>query len=170
MVDAVDSDDDNDRVGDVVDNCRFVKNPSQIDGDGDGDGVGPACDPDEIVRLGNPHELAFEVAREYFDNAEAVEVALEPCYRPPCIWSKPGIVVTSGAGLPARIVDRDGKVVAEAEAGPEQKLELPAGSIEKYDSEHPEPPYFLELLKTPDLEPDRRYTLAIAAYEDKSVP
>ena len=162
IVDAVDADDDNDGVRDVTDNCRFVKNPSQIDGDRDG--IGTACDADEILELSNPRDVAFEVSREYFDNAETLEFALEPCYRPPCVWPKLTIVIESESGLPARIVDREGKVLAEAKGGVEQTLALPAGSIEGYDREHPEPPYFLELLRTADLEPGREYGLRISAH------
>ena len=55
-------------------------------------------------------------------------------------------------------------MLAEANGGLEQRLELPAGSIEGYDPEHPEPPYFLELLRTADLEADREYGLRISTY------
>jgi hypothetical protein len=89
---------------------------------------------------------------------------LEPCYRPPCVWANLTIVIESESGLPARIVDREGKVLAEANGGLEQTLALPGGSIEGYVGEHPGPPYFLELLRTADLEPDREYGLRISAH------
>ena len=41
---CVDSDDDNDGVPDINDNCPLVVNPNQTDADNDG--VGDACDPD----------------------------------------------------------------------------------------------------------------------------
>jgi hypothetical protein len=84
------------------------------------------------------------------------------------VWSKLTIVIESEIALPARIVDREGKVLAEAEAGFEQRLVLPAGSIEDYDPEHPEPRYFLEFLRTSDLEPEREYRLRISAYAEEA--
>ncbi|MCA9527391.1 MAG: thrombospondin type 3 repeat-containing protein, partial [Myxococcales bacterium] len=36
--DACDGDDDNDEIGDGIDNCPFLENPDQADTDGDGIG------------------------------------------------------------------------------------------------------------------------------------
>jgi hypothetical protein len=43
--DACDFDDDGDRIGDLIDNCPTIFNPTQMDSDGDG--IGDACDPDD---------------------------------------------------------------------------------------------------------------------------
>jgi Zn-dependent metalloprotease len=45
LEDPPESDDDEDGVGDMADNCNMIYNPSQFDADGDGSG--DACDPDD---------------------------------------------------------------------------------------------------------------------------
>jgi len=43
---------DGDDFGDECDNCMYVKNPDQYDGDGDGSG--PPCDCDDANPLRSP--------------------------------------------------------------------------------------------------------------------
>lgn len=158
--DTTDPDDDNDGIADAADNCQVVANASQVDGDGDG--VGTACDPDESVKRDEITEVHFLVREEYFARFEKIEFPLVECLERTCVPGELTIEIQAEIALPARIVDRQGKVLAEAEPGFEQKLVLPGDAIEGYDPENPEPRYFLEFLRTPDLEPERDYGMTIS--------
>jgi hypothetical protein len=86
--------------------------------------------PTRILQLSNPRDVAFEVSREFFENAATLEFALRAV--------RPATVRLAAADdrhrmrerLPARIVDRDGNVLGEAQGGVEHRLALPVGSID----------------------------------------
>ena len=164
IVDLLDDDDDNDGVLDKDDNCPLVGNASQIDIDGDG--VGTACDRDESILPGVPQELAFRVRDEHFARFERIELPLVPCLERTCVPGELTIEVKSEVALPLRVVDRNGIVLAEAEARREQRLTLRFDSpVEGLDPESPRPRYFLELQRTPELEPERDYGLSVSMDE-----
>jgi hypothetical protein len=159
--DATDPDDDNDGIADGADNCQFVANASQVDGDGDG--VGTACDSDESLKPGDITDVNLRVRDEYFARFEKIEFPLVACLERTCVPGELAVEIKGEIALPARIVDHEGKVLAEAEAGLEQKLVVSIDStIEGYDPEHPEPRYFVEFLRTPDFEPEREYGMTIS--------
>jgi hypothetical protein len=166
ILDSKDPDDDNDGVLDGADNCQFVKNASQIDTDHDG--VGTACDQDEFVQVGvPPREIAFAVRNEYFQRFERIELPLQPCLERTCVFPDLTIEIKSELALPAQIVDGEGGVLAEAEPGLEQKLVLPAGEIKGDGRELDRAHFFLELGRTPDLEPDRDYGMTVSMHPDE---
>ena len=166
VVDLLDDDDDGDGVLDGDDNCPLVGNASQLDADGDG--VGSACDGDELIRPGVPRDVAFRVRDEHFARFERIELPLAPCLGRTCVPGELTIEVKSELELPLRVVDRYGNVLAEAGPGHEQRLTLRLDSpVEGVDPEKLQPRYFLELLRTPELEPERDYALSVSMYGDE---
>jgi Zn-dependent metalloprotease len=161
IVDLVDDDDDGDGVLDTDDNCPLVGNASQIDIDGDG--VGTACDGDELIQPGVPREIAFSVRDEYFRRFERIELPLAPCLERTCVPGGLTIELKSELELPLRVVDRYGNVLAETGPGHEQRLTFRLDSpVEGVDPEKLQPRLFLELGRTPELEPGREYGMSVS--------
>ena len=166
IVDLLDDDDDGDGVLDGDDNCPLVGNASQLDADGDG--VGSACDGDELIRPGVPRDIAFHVRDEHFARFERIEFPLAPCLGRTCVPGELTIEVKSELELPLRVVDRYGNVLAEAGPGHEQRLTLRLDSpVEGVDPEKLQPRFFLELGRTPELEPERDYGLSVSMHGDE---
>jgi Zn-dependent metalloprotease len=160
-VDSADADDDGDGVLDGDDNCPLVGNASQLDADGDG--VGSACDGDELIRPGVPRDIALRVRDEYFRRFERIELPLAPCFERTCVPGELTLELKSELELPLRVVDRYGNVLAEAEPGHEQRLTFRLDSpVEGVDPEKLQPRLFLELGRTPELEPEREYAMSVA--------
>jgi hypothetical protein len=75
--------------------------------------------------------------------------------------------IGSEIAVPVRIVDRDGNVLAEAGSAVEQKLVF---STEADDRDTAAPRYFLELLRTSELEPERGYGMTISVHGERPLP
>ena len=108
-----DDDDDNDGVLDRSDNCRVDYNPGQ--GDIDGNGVGLACDEDE-------REAVFGSMKRVNSLIERGPLFLPVPVCPQCSGMIPNnheevINVEAPAGYDVRVVDSDGRTVADGVRG-----------------------------------------------------
>ena len=177
---ACDPDDDNDGVSDGMDNCPLVKNPGQHDLNGNG--VGTACDPSEAPDFGRPAphliEGALRFRRDFF---EKFQILIFPDvsgigreWIPEHFRTE--IKVQLGIDLPVQITDDQGFVVASVETGLEKVLRFhpradmfyrpPTGPPGLRLAGLDVPPYYgrryyLEILPTGAVEPDRSYPIRI---------
>ena len=177
---ACDPDDDNDGVPDGIDNCPLIYNPGQHDLNGNG--IGTACDPGEAPDFGRPAphiiEGALRFRRDYF---EKFQILIFPDlsgmgreWIPEHFMT--GIKVRLGIDLPVQIRDDQGFVVARADVGLEKILRFHPKADTFYRPPTGPPgfrlagldvlpyygrQYYLEILPTTAVEPDRPYPIRI---------
>ena len=179
---ACDMDDDNDGALDANDNCPTESNPDQQDINSNG--LGHVCDPDEDLQLGiGPDKIlgAIQFKREHFDK---LQILILPCLGVSCPdWIPENLFTEINIQLeidmPMRIIDDQGFVVTQEQFGKDKVLRFhpkrdffyrPPGdrpSVSGVGSDEIEPyqgrQYFLEILPSGEVDPDRSYKLRIEA-------
>jgi Zn-dependent metalloprotease len=179
--DVCDPDDDNDGVVDQNDNCPTVRNPNQQDVNLNG--IGTACDPDEALNLGSsPAQFvgAVQFRRERFERFQIM--ILPDIHSFGRDWIPQNFVAKIKVQLdtesPLRIVDDQGFVITQAQAGRNIELRFrpkpdfyyrPPGSLSGVKAASSEAPpylgrrYFLEIFPPTRFDPGRSYKIYMNA-------
>ncbi|RME12655.1 MAG: hypothetical protein D6802_03635 [Ardenticatenia bacterium] len=199
--DACDPDDDNDGICDAggplpdgtpgtppggcnpgpgrVDNCPLVRNPWQIDIDDNGQGL--LCDENEAVMLSGIPQREIQGVIRFLEGMDRLLIPIRPCWADGCPDYltenyRTEVTLELPFGMPARIVDDRGFVVAKSEPGTQQTFRFrpdpdffyrfPLGQgarslLSNQGTTYEGRQYFLEIFSSPEVEAGQAYAIRI---------